>query len=61
MDLAEWSSAGILDIICLDVGVRVFGVVNWRPTIVKDGADRLDGRPSEGERLGDARLLAHNV
>jgi hypothetical protein len=29
--------------------------------IVKNRANRLDGRPSEGERLADAGLLAHNV
>ena len=64
MDLAEWGRAGLLGIICLDVCMRIAGGVNRRPTIVKNGAsaaNRVDGAPSKGERLGDAGLLAHNV
>ena len=44
--------------------MRIVGGVNRRPTIVKNrasAANRVDVAPSEGERLGDAGLLAHNV
>lgn len=64
MDLVEWSSARLLGIIYLGVDMRVLGGVNRRPTIVKNRAgatNRVDGTPSEGERLGGAGLLAHNV
>lgn len=64
MDLAERSRAGLLGIICLDVGMRVLVGVNRRPTIVKDRpgtANRVGGAPPEGERLRRARLLTHDV
>lgn len=43
--------------------MRVLGGLNQRPTIVKNrasAADRVNGAPSEGERLG-GRLLAHDI
>jgi len=47
MDLVEWSSAGLLGIIIVE---------NWT-----SATNRIDGTPSEGERLGSAGLLAHDV
>jgi hypothetical protein len=61
MDLAEWS--GVLGIICRNVSMRILGGLDLRPTIVKNrasAADRVDGAPSERDRLGGG-LLAHNI
>lgn len=61
MDLATWR--GLLGIICLDVDMRILENPNQQPTIVKNGAsaaDRVDGAPSERERLRSG-LLAHDV
>lgn len=63
MDLAEWSGVGLLGVIYRDVGIRILGGLNQRPTVVKNrarAADRVDSTPSERERLG-GRLLAHDV
>jgi len=64
MDLMEWSSTGLLGVIYLGVGMKILGGVNLQQTIVKDWAsatNRVDGAPSEGERLGGAGLLPHDV
>lgn len=61
MDLVKWS--GLLGIIYLGVDMRVLENLNRQPTIVKNrtsAADRVDGAPSERERLC-SWLLAHDV
>ena len=64
MDLMEWSSARLLGVIYLGVDMKIDGGMNLRPTIVENWAsatNRIGGAPSEGERLGGAGLLPHDV
>jgi len=60
MDLVKWS--GLLGVIYLGVDMRVLENPNRQPTIVKNSsaANRVDGAPSERERLCGG-LLAHDV
>jgi len=51
--------SGLLGVIYLGVGMRVLENPNRQPTIVKN-TDRVDGAPSERERLWSG-LLTHDV
>jgi hypothetical protein len=64
MDLAEWSGIGFSGVIYFGISAMVFGYLNLRRTIVKNSAsaaNRIDGAPSERERLGGTGLLTHDV